>query len=105
MIRAAGPGDVRPVVAWLSGESPQVRLRAGWRPVARPADALDPARWFHVRRGSPDDAARIARNKIEVRKRVIDIGSTNADVIEGVRPLLAGRSLRLSGGRPDGPPP
>lgn len=24
-------------------------------------DALDPARWFHVRRGSPDDTARLAR--------------------------------------------
>lgn len=43
VIRAAGPGDVRPVVAWLSGELLQGRLGAGWRTVARTVDALEPA--------------------------------------------------------------
>ncbi|SED48492.1 ATP-dependent DNA ligase (plasmid) [Tsukamurella tyrosinosolvens] len=43
VIRAAGPGDVRPVVAWLSGELLQGRLGAGWRTVARTVDALEAA--------------------------------------------------------------
>ncbi|NMD55801.1 MULTISPECIES: ATP-dependent DNA ligase [Tsukamurella] len=43
VIRAAGPGAVRPVVAWLSGELLQGRLGAGWRTVARTVDGLAPA--------------------------------------------------------------
>ncbi|KXP08599.1 DNA ligase [Tsukamurella pulmonis] len=43
VIRAAGPADVRPVVAWLSGELLQGRLGTGWRTLARTAPALTPA--------------------------------------------------------------
>ncbi|KXO98463.1 ATP-dependent DNA ligase [Tsukamurella pseudospumae] len=43
VIRAAGPADVRPVVAWLSGGLLQGRLGAGWRTVGRTVDGLEPA--------------------------------------------------------------
>ncbi|WP_238219455.1 ATP-dependent DNA ligase [Tsukamurella pulmonis] len=43
VIRAAGPADVCPVVAWLSGELLQGRLGTGWRTLARTAPALTPA--------------------------------------------------------------
>ncbi|MBA4066593.1 MAG: chemotaxis protein CheR [Isosphaera sp.] len=77
--------------------------------------AAEPARWFgvverrarHMARLLDDllDVARIAQNKVEVRRAVFDLGGTVGDVLEEVRRVFDERRVRLSVARPDGPLP
>ncbi len=64
-------------------------------------------RTLHMARLLDDllDVARIAQNKIEVRKEVFDLGATLGDVLEEVRQAFAERRLRLTVARPTGPLP
>lgn len=49
------------------------------------------------------DVARIAQNKIEIRKVVFDLATTIPDVLEEIRPLMDERRVRLTVQRPDKP--
>jgi two-component system CheB/CheR fusion protein len=51
------------------------------------------------------DVARIAQNKIEVRKTVFDLGATVDDVLEEVRRVFDARRVRLTVTRPAAPLP
>ncbi|MBX9583499.1 MAG: PAS domain-containing protein, partial [Gemmataceae bacterium] len=51
------------------------------------------------------DVARIAQNKIEVRRAAVDLGAVVGDVLEEVRRAFDDRRLRLTVARPGGPLP
>jgi two-component system CheB/CheR fusion protein len=77
--------------------------------------AADAGHWFqvierrsrHMARLLDDllDVARIAQNKIEVRKAAFDLGATIGDVLEEVRRAFGERRVRLTVARPGGPLP
>src|SRR5262249_54754821 len=49
------------------------------------------------------DVARLTQDKIEMRKQVLDLASTVAEVLEEVRPVCNERQLDLRVGPKDGP--
>jgi two-component system CheB/CheR fusion protein len=49
------------------------------------------------------DVSRITRNKIEIRKRVVDLCHTSREAIEAIKPSLGDRDLRLEVDLPDEP--
>jgi two-component system CheB/CheR fusion protein len=51
------------------------------------------------------DLARVTQNKIEIRKQVLDLGSTIDEAVEEVRARFQEQGLRLELSRPDGPLP
>lgn len=83
--------------------------------VARRGPAADAARWLgvierrsrHMARLLDDllDVARIAQNKIDIRRVVFDLGDTIRDVLEEVNRAFDERRLRLTVRRPDTPLP
>jgi two-component system CheB/CheR fusion protein len=49
------------------------------------------------------DVSRITRDKIEIRRQIVDLRQTSHDAVESIRPLLDGRQVQLIVNLPPGP--